>query len=352
MNVICLSRMFRGLAASLLVFAAGVPPTLAQQEYTVGQVPSLLVWSVAFAPDGRTFAAAQDNLVRLYDTATGKLLRTIVSKSKEGAVARFELSAYSPVPDMVMSLDFSPDGKLLAGGRSDATVCLWKTTGTDAPAVLEAHEGQVRCSRFSPDGTLLATGSQDDDVLLWDVTGRKVKTRLRGRGGWVECVALSTNGKLLASGCEDGTVRLWDVARGKEIRTLRTSEGSVKCVAFSPDNRVLLAGDDRNEIHIWDVGTGRNNGTLRGHTSRVSGVCVLRDNRTAISAGLGQTVRAWDLQRREQIGLVRTPWQSTESMAVSPDQKSILCGESWGAIQLIRVDRLLGRLPAESGSPP
>ena len=313
----------------------------AQQEYSVGRVPSELVWSVAFAPDGRTFATAQVNRVQLYETATGKLLRTIVSKSRRDSLAKFEPGPFSPVPDLVVALDFSPDGTLLSGCRSDATVCLWKTTGAEEPIVLEAHEGWVRCGRFSPDGTSLATGGQDNKILLWDIRQRRVKASFSGHASWIRCLAFSPSGKLLASGSEDNKVRLWDITGGKEIRTLDRARGAIKCITFSPDEKMLVSGDQRGEIHIWDVEAGREKGVLRGHTDTVSGVHVLRNGQTVISASLDQTVRAWDMRRQKQISLVKTtPWQSVESMAVSRDQKLILCGESWGAVQVMKVDRL------------
>ncbi|MGA2620534.1 MAG: WD40 repeat domain-containing protein [Thermoguttaceae bacterium] len=350
-------RKVRWLAALFLplgsvAFSPAAPPTCAPYEYSVGRVPSMFVFSVAFAPDGKTFAAADKDRLRIYETASHKLLRTIMSKSKKDAVAKFPVADFSPIPDMIRAVTFSPDGKLLAGCRSDATVCLWKTVGDEQPAVLEAHTGSVKCGRFSPDGTLLATGSQDHNVLLWDVRRQAVKAVLSGHESWVECLAFSSTGKLLASGSEDDTARLWDVSSGKEIRTMEGAKGALKSIAFSPDDKLLLCGDQHKEIQVWDVATGRNRGTLRGHTDTVSGLFVLRDNRTAISASLDHTVRAWDLGRQEQVGSLTTPWSSIWSMAVSPDQKSILCGQIWGPIQLIPVDRLLGKMGGSEGAGP
>jgi WD40 repeat protein len=314
----------------------------AQEEYSVGRVPSEQVWSVAFAPDGQTFAAAQVNRVQLYQTSTGRLLRTIVSKSKEGAVAKFQPGPFSPVPDLVVALDFSPDGTLLSGCRSDATICLWKMTGTEEPVILGAHNGWVRCGSFSPDGTLFASGGQDHKILLWDIRQRSVKASLSGHDSWVGCIAFSSSGKLLASGSEDNKVKLWDVTGGKEIRTMDGARGAIRCIAFSPDERTLLSGDQRGEVHVWDVKAGREKGMLVGHTDTVTALHVLRDGQTVISASRDQTLRAWDMALQKQIGLAKTgPWQSPESMVVSPDQKLVLCGESWGAIQLFKVDRLL-----------
>jgi hypothetical protein len=67
--------------------------------------------------------------------------------------------------------------------------------------------------RFSPDGRVLAAGTDSGRVLLFDVESRQpLGLALEGHAGSVFSVAFADGGTKLASGGADGRVLLWDTA--------------------------------------------------------------------------------------------------------------------------------------------
>jgi len=84
------------------------------------------ITSLAFAPDGRTLAAAvgdhqsrdhEPGLIVVWDTATGQRRLTLTGHT-----------------NAVLTVAFSPDGRTLASGSSDCTVRLWDLKAPPAPA--------------------------------------------------------------------------------------------------------------------------------------------------------------------------------------------------------------------------
>jgi WD40 repeat protein len=226
-----------------------------RKERAILKGHSGMVYSVAFSPDGKTLASvSNDQTIKLWDLATNKERATFQGHTKAD---RESSEAVYPV----MSVAFSPDGKTLAAASDDMTVKVWDVA-TAKRSTLQGHTHAVYSVAFTPDGKTLASASGDKTVRLWDLATNKKRATLKGHTESVMSVAFSPDGKTLASASRDKTVKFWNVATGKGRATLQGHTQAVVSVAFSPNGRMLASADESTfgepgELKVWDIATGK-----------------------------------------------------------------------------------------------
>jgi len=304
------------VTASLLAGAAWRIAPTAQARYSLLQslaqpVRGILaaqsgpVTAMAYSPGGQTLAAAyQDGAIRLWDTASHRLIST----ATWGRAA--------------LALAFTGGGKTLEVA-GPASVGVWdlasRTMITAQPL------GGIVSSRsvaFSPDGSTLATGDSDGNVRLWDVaTQQEIGAPMSSGLRPVEAVAFSPDGKTLAAASSDGTVQLWDVTTQQETgTTIPASSVPIGTLVFSPDGKSLAAGDDDGNVRLWDVATQSQAGATMATGAQVAALSFSAGGRTLATAESNGGTELWSFATQQQTGaaLAATGGGSVSALAFSP----------------------------------
>jgi len=316
---------------------------VATGRQTGGVAGGFGVGTLAFGPGGKTLATGQENGARLWDVATGQLIRSVTPTDTAG---------------VGVTVAFSPDGKTLASNDGNGTSGLWSlATGQQIRSLItDDADNSFRAMAFSPDSKLLATSDQEyGTVSLWNVaTGQQIRSFLVGSpADTIDSVAFSPDGKTLATGDIDGTADLWNVATGKQIRSFSTSSGEINSVAFGPDGKTLAtAGTDGTEL--WNLATGSQIGTPFTGLGPVDSVAFSPDGKTLATGDDDGTVRMWDVAADRQIGSFPVTTNSVGPdawAAFSPDDKTLATtGADGTALWNAATGRQIRSLPADLGA--
>ena len=135
---------------------------------------------------------------------------------------RFDMD-HPPVytrPPVIPSLDYSPDGKLLAVAGFQE-VLLVDTKSRQLSARLVGIAERIQAVRFSPDGKFLAaSGGQPGrmgEVQVWDVAKKKMTLSVPVAYDTIYGVSWSPDGGKIAFGCPDNTLRAIDAVSGEQV---------------------------------------------------------------------------------------------------------------------------------------
>ena len=215
---------------------------------------------------------------------------------------------------MVTSLDFSPDGSLLAvSGFHEVLVFDVAAVANQAAGAAPSPKlrlvglaERVERVRFSPDGTRLAvTGgnpSRMGEVQIWNVADGSLALSHPVSFDTVYGGAWSPDGKLVSFGCTDNSIRAIDAATGRQVLFQGAHEDWVLDTVFSPKgDHVISLGRDMS-VKLTELASQRfidnitsiTPGALRGGLMAVDRHPVLEH---VVAAGADGTPRAYRIHR-------------------------------------------------------
>lgn len=161
------------------------------------------VSAMAFKPSGEILATGIDQ-----GPATGDIyLWNMATRTVTATLS-------DPATGGIHSLAFSPDGRTLAVADNNGSIYLWDVTTRKLAAALP--DSGASALAFSPDGAALAishgTGSHAGTTDLWDVATHRLAATLRDpASNGVSTLTFSTT-DTLATGDGNGHTYLWNVS--------------------------------------------------------------------------------------------------------------------------------------------
>jgi WD40 repeat protein/serine/threonine protein kinase len=273
------------------------------------------VWGLAAYPTGQHMASGGwDHKVQLWQTADGKLLRTLDDRAGN-----------------ISCMRYSPDGRLLAVVSERTIIKLWDVKHYRLHNAISSSRTAFDTIRFSPDGQLLYSNGDDKTVRAWRVSDVTLVERYPLP---VEALdfACSPDGLRLALACEDRTMRLLSLETSECIDMSADFRDALNCIEWSLDGQIIVAGGADGLICVWEAEHATPLHTLRGHQSAVRAIALHPDREVLASGGIDGSIRVWKLQDGELLQVLNGHSSGVLTLCFSPDGSRLISGGGDGAV--------------------
>lgn len=276
------------------------------------------ITAVVVSPEGQRMVTGSCNrMLCLWDLKTGVMLKKMEGNRHE-----------------VRALAVSRNGRMIASGGDQGEIIIWHgETGEYLIQVMMADSYTIFSLDFSPDGTVLASGSMDWMTKSWSTATWEMEGNPIESSSWVNCVRYSPSGKLLAI-ASNTHLKIYNsdmkecVADMGECFQPNLGNNSNHFLAWTPNGtRLLSAGCHGQRIQEWDTSAWKqvdDHGT--GYCGRhIRDIAINPAGTLVAFASADEHVRLWRLLDRKTIAIFQN---STPTLCVtfSIDGKYILSG--------------------------
>jgi WD40 repeat protein len=207
----------------------------------IGGPENEIVYSLSFSPDGNYLGIGRSDGINLRSPSTG---------------GGFPFGEHEH--SEVFCVAFSSDGALLASANDDGTASLWRVPQGTPVLDFTGHSffstnedehiiNPVRSVDFSPDGTLVASAGADQTIRLWRVSdGAQVRVIPSTN---CTVVKFSADGKLLLT-ANLGPINVWRVSTGQLLASYPAANALPLAVA--PNGKYFAYGRfDGSVVLAW-----------------------------------------------------------------------------------------------------
>lgn len=333
--------------AGLQVIAQQVPDRSPPSVRLVPLLGSRGFMSAALSPSGAFVASADDSGARIWDVATGHILRSFNPCDRTGHQPGYGCHG-------AWTVAFSASGQTLFTGDTDGYVEEWDVSTGKQLRWVKVHSLEITVLALTTDGKKMLTASFDGTACLLDVARLETVQQFSetpdsapvdGASGdpsreYIHAGAISPDGRFAVLGNNSGLLAVFDTASGKQLYQIHSKLSQITAVAISPDGKYAAAdGFESGGVGVWPLdGAGQIKIVLPAQTGTPAAITFDPTSQGVVTESADGRLACWNVDDGQLVASAHLApiGKSRSTLQYSRDGHSLIVfqGETGSLIQI------------------
>ena len=338
-------------------------------QYLLGHTDG--IEKLQFSVDGQFLFSLGGEVIKMWETNTGKVLRTFEGRFKPNLTFAYstdgkyiataglidpktlwDMRTGHQLPNFasekhnisINRLSFSFDNQYLLTTRmdilaNDFAINMWDIQKDTLAQSFIGHTTVVNDFKLSPDNNTLVSCS-DNELRIWKVNSGQTLATIQGKQKDLQSVDL-LNSKI-ATGARDKSLIIWNL-NGELLHSFKGHKARIMVNRFSPTGKYILAGGGEigkashlnTELILWNIEEGKIERRFQGgHQKFINSMDFSKTGAHAVTGAFDGTVCIWDMTKNQPIITFKEHRQHVIDVQFTADDQYVISSSGDNTIKI------------------